>query len=58
MEEMFDVLNEWGEFTGEIASREECHNKGLWHRAIYAFIINKSGEVLLQKRSNSSYRRA
>lgn len=53
MEEMFDVLNEWGEFTGEIASREECHKKGLWHKAIYAFIINKNGEILLQKRSKT-----
>ncbi len=26
--ENFDVLNEMGEFTNEIASREECHKKG------------------------------
>lgn len=51
MEEKFDVLNELGEFTGEIATREECHKKGLWHRAVYAFIIDKNGNVLLQKRS-------
>ena len=51
MEEKFDVLNELGEFTGEIATREECHKKGLWHRAVYAFIID-DGKILLQKRSN------
>lgn len=51
MGEKFDVLNELGEFTGEIATREECHKKGLWHRAVYAFIIDESGNVLLQKRS-------
>lgn len=51
MEEYFDVLNENGEFTGKIATREECHEKGLWHRAVYAFIIDKSDNVLLQKRS-------
>ena len=28
-EEYFDVLNECGEFTDEIATREECHKKGL-----------------------------
>lgn len=49
--EYFDVLNENGEFTGIIAEREECHNKGLWHRAVYGFIFNKNGDVLLQKRS-------
>ena len=37
----------------KIATREECHEKGLWHRAVYAFIIDKSGNVLLQKRSAS-----
>ena len=52
MEEKFDVLNELGEFTGEIATREECHKKGLWHRAVYAFIID-DGKILLQKRSNN-----
>ena len=35
MEERFDVLNELGEFTGKVATREECHRKGLWHRAVY-----------------------
>jgi len=51
MEEYFDVLNENGVFTGQVATREECHTKGLWHRAVYAFIIDNSGNVLLQKRS-------
>ena len=50
--EEFDVLNENGEFTSKIATREECHTKGLWHRAVYAFIFNKNKDVLLQKRSN------
>lgn len=53
MEEYFDVLNENGEFTGKIATRKECHEKGLWHRAVYAFVIDKSGNVLLQRRSEN-----
>ena len=53
MEEKFDVLNELGEFTGKIATRDECHKKGLWHRAVYAFIIDNKGNILLQKRSNN-----
>lgn len=53
MEEKFDVLNEWGEFTGKFATRDECHKNGLWHRAVYAFIINDKKEVLLQKRSSN-----
>ena len=51
MEEKFDVLNEFGEFTGQVATREECHTKGLWHRAVYGFVIDKESNVLLQKRS-------
>lgn len=53
MEEKFDVLNELGEFTGKVATREECHKEGLWHRAVYAFIIDDDGNVLLQKRSGN-----
>lgn len=53
MEEKFDVLNELGEFTGEIATREECHKKGLWHRAVYGFIIDENQNILLQKRSSN-----
>ena len=51
MEEYFDVLKENGEFTGKVATRQECHEKGLWHRAVYGFIFNNNGDVLLQKRS-------
>ncbi len=50
-EELFDVLNENGTFTGKIATRDECHKKGLWHRAVYAFIIDQNQNILLQKRS-------
>ena len=53
MEELFDVLNEKGEYTGKVETREKCHEQGLWHRAIYGFIFNQQGEVLLQKRSQT-----
>ena len=53
MEEKIDILNEFGEFTGKVATREECHKKGFWHRAVYGFIIDKNSNVLLQKRSKS-----
>ena len=53
MEEKFDVLNEFGEFTGQVATREECHTKGLRHRAVYGVVIDKESNVLLQKRSDN-----
>ena len=49
MEEIFDVFNEKGEYLNKTASREVCHSKGLWHKAVTAFIINSKGQVLLQK---------
>ena len=52
MEELFDVLNEKGEYTGKIETREKCHKEGLWHKAVALFIINSKGQVLLQKRSS------
>ncbi len=51
MNEKFDVLNERGEYTNEVELRDECHKKGLWHRAVAVFVINSKQQVLLQKRS-------
>lgn len=52
MNELLDVLNENGEYTNRVAKREECHKKGLWHKAVVVFIISKDNKrVLLQQRS-------
>lgn len=53
MKEYFDVLTENGEFTDRIESREECHSKGFWHKAVAVYIINSKNQVLLQKRSGT-----
>lgn len=54
MKEYFDVLNEYGEYTNEVASRDDCHKKGLWHKAVVLFIISKDNKkVLLQQRSSN-----
>ncbi len=54
MKEYFDVLNENGEFTNEVTSRDECHEKGLYHKAVVLFIISSDNKrVLLQQRSSS-----
>ena len=46
MSEFFDVLNEKGEFTNQIESREECHKKGLWHKAVVVFIISNDNNAM------------
>lgn len=53
--EMFDVVDELGNPTGEIVSRELAHKEGIRHRASHIWIINqthKGIKVLLQKRSS------
>jgi isopentenyldiphosphate isomerase len=49
-EEIFDIVNEHDEVTGQ-APRREAHARGLWHRAIHVLVFNARGEVFLQKRS-------
>lgn len=49
--EFIDVLDENGIPTGEIVSRKEVHQKGLWHRAIVVAIVNEKNQILMQKRA-------
>ncbi len=49
--EMFDVVNERNEVTGQL-TRGEVHARGLLHRAVHVFVINVRGDVYLQKRSH------
>ena len=48
--EYFDVVDENDKVIGR-ASRDDCHKKGLMHRAIHVIILNSKGEILMQKRS-------
>lgn len=50
MTEYFDVVDEDNNVIG-MASREECHKKGLWHRAVHVIVVNSEGKLLLQKRT-------
>lgn len=54
MKEYFDIVDELGEPTGAIVSREEAHSKGIWHHTAHVWILRyKAGvlQVLLQKRT-------
>lgn len=48
--EVFDVVDEADEVTGQ-ATRREVHERNLLHRAVHVFVVNRHGELLLQKRS-------
>jgi 16S rRNA (adenine1518-N6/adenine1519-N6)-dimethyltransferase len=49
-EEVFDVVDEADAVTGQ-ATRREVHERKLLHRAVHVFVVNRHGELLLQKRS-------
>lgn len=47
------LVDENDNFLGEYAPRHEAHiGKGLHHRAFVYFVLNKKGEILLQKRKH------
>lgn len=50
--EMLDILNSDGTPTGQQASKEEAHAKGLWHRAAHIWFVNSKKEILVQKRAD------
>lgn len=49
-DELFDVVDERDQVIGQ-EQRSVVHEKKLLHRAVHVFILNKRGEVFLQKRS-------
>ena len=52
MEEMFDVFDINGNYIG-IRPKSFCHsqNPGVFHKPVWIWIVNSSGQVLIQKRA-------
>ncbi len=50
-EELFDVLDEFDEYTGVVKTRSLVHKYGDWHRAVHIWIVNDKKELLLQRRN-------
>ena len=49
--EFLDIIDEDGNYTGEVMEREKVHELNLLHWEVSVFPINDKGEVLLQKRA-------
>ncbi|MBL9114475.1 MAG: ribosomal RNA small subunit methyltransferase A [Verrucomicrobiaceae bacterium] len=49
--EMFDVVDENNRVIGQ-QPRGKVHAEGLRHRAVHIFVLNKRGDIYLQKRSH------
>lgn len=50
--ELIDIVDENNQLTGQVEDRWVAYNKGLWRRTVSCWIINKKGEILLQKKSS------
>lgn len=51
--ELVDIYDCFGEKTGEKVSKLKAHEEGLFHKAVHVWIINKKGEVLVQRRNSN-----
>ena len=49
--ELLDIVDEYGNKTGEVVEREKAHDLNLFHWEISVFLINDKKEILLQKRA-------
>lgn len=50
LDELFDVVDAADRVVGR-ATRREVHARGLLHRAVHVFCVNRAGEVFLHQRS-------
>lgn len=50
MDELLDILDEFGNPTGTTALKSEAHRLGLYHATVHIWIYNAEGQVLLQQR--------
>ncbi len=51
--ELLDIVNENNELIGKVEDKEKIHQNGIFHREVAVWIMNKNGEILLQKRATT-----
>lgn len=50
MDELVDILDEKGNYTGKTAMKSKAHRLGLFHPTVHVWCYSKAGGVLLQQR--------
>ena len=53
MEELIDILDEFGNKEKRTLSANEVHKSGFWHRVIKVVVLNQNNEILIQRRSKT-----
>ncbi len=50
MDELVDILDEYGKPTGQSCLKSEAHRKGLLHPTVHVWCYTQNGKVLIQQR--------
>ena len=50
MDELVDILDAEGNFTGKTAMKSEAHKQGLFHPTAHVWFYTKNAQILLQQR--------
>lgn len=50
MDELVDILDESGNYTGQTCLKSEAHLKGLFHPTVHIWFYTSDGKILFQKR--------
>ncbi len=50
-DESLEIYDSQGNLLGQTQSRKKVHQTGSWHKTVHVWIINDTGEILLQKRA-------
>ncbi|KQC28839.1 NUDIX hydrolase [Flagellimonas eckloniae] len=50
MDELVDILDENGNFTGQTCLKSEAHQTGLFHPTVHVWFYTTDGKMLFQKR--------
>jgi isopentenyldiphosphate isomerase len=53
MDELVDILDGNGNYTGKTALKSRAHQLGLFHSTIHVWCYSKSGSILLQQRGTT-----
>lgn len=51
MDELIDIVNPDGTYTGQSLPKSEIHSKGYYHHTGHLWLYTSKGEILLQQRS-------
>ncbi|TXN35412.1 NUDIX domain-containing protein [Flagellimonas hymeniacidonis] len=50
MDELVDILDENGNYTGKVCLKSEAHLKGLFHPTVHIWFYTSEGKILFQQR--------